>query len=261
LIFLHLPKTGGTTVKHILDANYPEEERWELDHEEATRNRSRPQGGGEPNIRAIRGEIPPLGRKAPKGRLARARAAFEKAPPEQRRHIRYMFGHMVYGSHAFTDGDWNYFTLLRDPVERSLSIYGHRTRHQGVDVGIERYYVEGRDHQQFNQQTILVAGGPYEDPFPASVNNEMLERAKENLRSFIAVGTTERFEEAIELLRRKIGLRNVNYERLNVAPERPRRDEVPQWVIDRIIEWNSLDIELHEFASKLLDESSSIAWK
>jgi hypothetical protein len=205
-------------------------------------------------IKAISGAGPPIQREAPIEKFELARAAFARLPDRRRRRLRYMFGHMPYGAHEFAGNDWSYFTMLRDPVERCLSLYAHRSRHDGIGVDIERYYEEGRDHDQFNAQTLMVSGVPFEEPLPPRGSEEMLARAKENLEKFVVVGITERFDESIDLLQQRIGLRTVAYERRNVAPERPLRDHLPQGLIDRIVEWNSLDIELYATAAQLLEE-------
>ncbi len=85
---------------------------------------------------------------------------------------------------------------------------------------------------------------------------ELLDQAKENLRShFAVVGTTERFNETLVLLKRRLGWNKeiVSYPR-NATAGRPASASLPPETIRAIRLRNELDFELWEFASQLMDE-------
>jgi hypothetical protein len=254
LIFVHVPKTGGTTVREILASNYSSEERWPLDNEDRLLAMGTPESDQTPLIRSIKGELPPLPAKPPVRNLELAKAAFEALPEAQRARLRYLYGHTVFGAHIFAGADWLHFAMLRDPIERVLSLYQARCDRRGVELDLETYLAQGRDHQLFNNQTLFLSGAPFEEPFPPRGSRTMLARAKTNLRTHFIVGTTERFDESMGLLQHRAGLRTVRYEKRNVARARPRREDLPQRIIEHIMEFNELDIELHRAAGELLDE-------
>src|SRR6059058_5429994 len=89
LIFLHIPKTAGTTLNRIIEWQYSPFEIFTMD---------------------------PYRIRATPERLKRL-------PERRRRRLRMVRGHMLYGIHEFLPQGATYFTMLRDPVARALSTY------------------------------------------------------------------------------------------------------------------------------------------
>ena len=102
-----------------------------------------------------------------------------------------------------------------------------------------------------NDQARRIAGA---EPPLGGCDRSLPERARRNLREhFAVVGLTERFDEALLLLRRELGRGDKLYyvpRLVNRAKPPPR--EVPAVVLDWICRRNELDLELYRFAAELL---------
>jgi hypothetical protein len=217
LIFVHIPKTGGATLRSILLRNYPR----------STVYRSAPSVLPDP-------------------------AEFSE---QDRARIRVYEGHMPFGLHTRLSEPATYITLVRDPVERAISRYHYiLERPEHPQYQKVRAY---RDLKEFscdapNEQVMLLAG-PRQRGVVAS--EARLEEAKENLRRhFAVVGLTEQFDETLLLLKRRFGWRYVLYRRHNVTGSRPTIDELPAETRAVLEERNQLDRELHTYARGLLEE-------
>ncbi|MBI4259640.1 MAG: sulfotransferase family 2 domain-containing protein [Actinobacteria bacterium] len=253
VIFLHIPKTGGLTLRHFILQQAPAERIYE----------SRLGGGPreKAHIRHIQGEDDPYtsqesrpleARTEPNGPFLEQLRAM---PPERFRGLRILFDHFWFGLHEHLPMPATYITLIRNPVERVLSLYHYRLK-QGLDMSLERYVAAARDFQLWDGRTRRVAG---RDPHgglvgQAPATEEMLEVAKENLvGSFSVVGVTERFDEALVLMNRELGWRLVPYDRYNVTRGRISRGDLPPRVLSRIEELNRFDARLHAFAAELME--------
>ena len=87
----------------------------------------------------------------------------------------------------------------------------------------------------------------------ATVTDEMLEQAKGNLGEvFLAFGLSERFDESLVLIMRRLGLARATYVRQRVS-DRPRGNDVPPDVKSSAERANSFDIELYRWAAGRFD--------
>jgi hypothetical protein len=222
LIFLHIPKTAGTTLNRIIEWQY--------------------------NPLAIFTMDPYRIRATPE----RLRTLSEA----RRRGIKMVRGHFYYGLHDLLPQGGTYMTVLREPVARFLSAYYFLQRrplhpmHRKVTserIGVEDF-IRLTPHRQ-NLQTSMLAGiksnGTCED--------HVLEVAKENLtKSFSVIGLCERFEESLMLMAATYGWEIPFYENRKVAKSRPK---IEARAIEMIKEHNRLDLELYEFARQLFEAS------
>ncbi len=227
LIFLHVPKTGGTTLRKILEREYEPEEIFEFYN-----------FGVETRI-------------AHYGRLLEpARAA-----------VRVLSGHLFYGVHEQVGEPPLYVTMLRDPVRRVMSLYRHRStlptqgfeRVHAEEMGLEEFIHELRPVAADNGQVRMLSGVrglPFGECTP-----ELLEQAKRNIREhFALVLLTERFDESVLLLRRMFGWKTPCYVRENVSTKRLRPEDRSASAIELIERHNRLDAELYRFAAALFHE-------
>jgi hypothetical protein len=184
--------------------------------------------------------------------------------------IRVIAGHFPLCTTELIDGRFTTLTLLREPVERTLS----HLREQREDHA--RFFAP---RMQAAQRP--VRGRPleeiYDDPlrFHGMVHNHMtkmlsltpteladgmmftrveftrdhLERAKEALTGIDAVGLQEHFEDFCAELTARFGWR-LGEGVTGVNATRPV--EVPESLRARIAEENAFDVELYEFAKRLL---------
>lgn len=229
VIFVHVPKTGGKTLSSIAWRNY------------------RPK-----QVYSITPDAP-----------VASITAFKALPQEQRAAVRLVRGHTWYGFHTLIPGSSTYITLLRDPVERVVSLYTYlRTTPDhalfplitGDDIDLHTF-VERRlwGPLTCNGQTQFISG-VYGEPLDND-DRDALEKAKQNIeQAFSVVGVTERFDETVVLLQQALGWRFPYYVRVNVTPE-AERAAAPLDAATRalIAESNGLDIELYAFAKARLD--------
>lgn len=148
-------------------------------------------------------------------------------------------------------------TMLRDPVDRAVSMYEYCRTHAdnplhqvitGQGMGLEDFIMSQHFAGRANFQTAFLMSEGAENP---------LESAKANLmRGNVIFGITERFDESVLLFARVLGLGNVRYSRENVSAGRPNLAELPALVRNRIVELGQSDMALYawawdEFVSRL----------
>lgn len=224
LIFLHIPKTGGMTLSAIVARQFPHAAVYQIN-----------------------------------GPLGTSREALYSLSEEQRRQIQCLSGHVPFGLHVCLPHPAIYVTLLRNPVERILSIYYYARRRpewglhkQILDNQWSLYdFVVSEVAMEFhNQQTRMLSGADEPDNTP-----DALEKAKKNLAEHFALaGLTERFDESVLLCRKLFGWRNVFYYKKNVNRHRPQRGEIPRTTIAMIEEKNALDLALYGIVRQRFDE-------
>jgi hypothetical protein len=215
LIFMHIPKTAGTTLISSLIWNYPVRSSLRL------------------NLLGM-----PL-------------SDLDSVPLERRSGLRLLYGHLPYGAHEHIPRRCSYVTIVREPVDRVISAYKyvrktahHRDHDEVMNRGIsleeyiEGFWVDDRISRQTRQLC-----NKYDGP----LDENDLERAKRNLEQFLVVGLTERFEETFVLLRRALRFRLPFYVTRNVSPPL----EIADGVRARIAEHERLDLELYDFAQDL----------
>jgi hypothetical protein len=103
-----------------------------------------------------------------------------------------------------------------------------------------------------NGQTRIISGvWRAEDP-----PSDMLEIAKRNLREhFVVVVITERFDESLILMKRRLGWRWVCYRKENVTPSRISKSALSKNTLKLIQKSNGKDLELYAFAKQLFEET------
>jgi hypothetical protein len=249
LIFLHIPKTAGVNLRQIIRHQYGPE------------NVCVPEPSGDPAdspyLRSLTSgtdlpwkDLPGYDPNRPPVH------ELTKLTATQLRRLRAVMGHVWFGLHEALPRPATYLTLLRDPVERVLSIYYYHAASHGLRVGVEEYLRTARDFEIDNAQTRYLCGRiEGVDVRFTECTPEMLERAKRNLRGhFSVVGITERFDESLLLMGRTYGWHLPGYHVYNVNPRRPRGRKVSQRIRERIAEHNRFDAQLYAFANELFED-------
>ena len=222
VIFLHIPKTAGTTLNRIIESQYSPFAIYTMD---------------------------PY-------RIRATAERFKRLPEARRRRFRVVRGHLLYGIHEFLPQGATYITMLRDPVARALSAYYFALRRplNPLHRKIRREQLSVKDclrlfPERHNLQCRFIAG--IKDT--AVRDERLLNIAKENLaKSFSVVGISERFEESLILISEKFGWQIPFYENQKVAKNRP---SIEPELADLIREHNRLDDELYEFGKTLFGTS------
>ena len=223
LIFLHVPKSAGTTLNRLIEWEYPLFEMYSVD--------------------------PVLFRWS--------RARLWRLPQRRLKRFRVFKGHMPFGLHKILPQPATYITVMRGAVERVISAYYFMSNYK-LHPNYWKFRREDWTLEDFvqrspreNVQTKMIAGADYDEPCTV----EILAKAKENLQYFSVVGLTERFEESLALMKLRFGWKIESYSSFNLTRTRPKKRDLPQSTLDLIAERNRFDIELYECAAKLFEEA------
>jgi len=225
IIFLHIPKTAGTTLNRIIEWQYHPAAIFTIDPH----------------------------------RFRATAARFETFSKERRRRFRAVRGHLFYGIHDYLPQGATYITMLREPVSRLLSSYYFILRRplhplhaklKGEGLGVEEL-IRLTPHRQ-NLQCRSIAGvGDV-----GTCDESTLETAKQNLRrSFSVIGLSERFEDSLLLMMAEFGWRVPFYGNRKVAKARPKSD--PR-LAELIRQHNPFDVQLYEFGKQLFEAALAI---
>jgi hypothetical protein len=250
LVFMHIPKAAGVTLRQVIEGQYGAERVFvpqPQDESELVREDWRYLSGEAPlPFKGVLGYDPNV---VPRRWLA-------ALGPEAMSRLYVVMGHLWFGIHDALPRPADYLTMLRDPIERVLSLYYYRKRRQGLTGTLEDYLAAGRDFETNNGQTRYLCGRMEGvDVRFTTCTAAMLDLAKSRLHEhFSVVGLAERFDESVLLMARTFGWAFPFYERHNVNRLRPRGRQVSKRLRDRIEEENRFDLELHAFAGKLLEE-------
>jgi hypothetical protein len=219
-VFLHLPKTGGSTLAGLIRRQYPPDA-------------LRPAGNMFKTPDAIAPTLRELG-----GAGARA-----------------TYGHFSFGFRRWLPPDAQLVTLLREPLERTLSHYYYVQR--GADSSalagrsIERTLRDGGTIAD-NLQTRMLSS---RIDITAGDAADLYTEAADNLRrGFAVVGLTEHFDESLLLIARRAGWRHVVYDRKRVNAGRPRLRDLDEDAAAALRRYNEVDLALYDLARELFEE-------
>ncbi|MEO1390540.1 MAG: sulfotransferase family 2 domain-containing protein [Cyanobacteria bacterium J06634_6] len=236
IIFLHIQKTGGITLQRIL----------------------RRKLGPSLPLRAIRSI---RSKKSPN--------SLEEAMKAKRYEDRFFVAHCCFGAHRYLPEPYTYMTMLREPVQRIISLYYFSKEnptayyHQrAVDKSIEEFALETQLMELDNGQVRFLAGDDQDlfinrTPIGACSNN-LLEQAKSNLDQYFSfVGLTEKFDQSMLMLAKAMGQKQCLYLRRNVA-NKVDRPAISHEIRQLIAERNTLDSELYKYAQKRLEQDLTV---
>ena len=167
-----------------------------------------------------------------------------------RRDLRAVIGHFWFGLHEHVARPCRYVTLLRDPVQRVVSLYYYAKLEE--TMSLEEFARKPPFREVDNDQTRRIAGV---NPPVGECTQATLDRARENLRShFDVVGTTERMDETLAQLKVRLGWNRevVSFPR-NVNTARPSSSVLTREAVAAVRARNELDYDLWRHASELLD--------
>jgi hypothetical protein len=231
VIFIHIPKTAGSTMTAVSESHFSSEERYIT-------------SGSPDNV---------------EGKLD----TFFTLSEEEKHRIKWLSGHMGFGLHEHLPQAAVYITLLRDPIDRLLSSFYFN---KSIDfspfyeeinsgrMGLQEYVQHFIDVETDNLQTRMVSGNWYKKG-SGPCTPQMLELAKQNLRHyFMLVGVTERFDEFYFLLRYEMKWSWTWHINHNVTRRRPRSDSLsPE--LRRFLEKNTqYDRALYDYAATLFEQ-------
>jgi len=229
-IFLHIAKTGGTTLHSILSWQYlgypsywtPRSDHW--------------------------GET------------------LRDLSERRLRRLKLLRGHFVYGAHEKLPdpSSATYVTLVRHPLGHVRSQYGYYQKDPSEkekrlttwDTSDVAEILSDEDSPWLdNVHVRRLAGIPANCKNPVvSCQRKHYEQAMENLEdNFSVIGITNQFDESVILMGKKLGWRRpLFYRSANVQHRSDPRDEISQRLQDLILEKNRWDFEIYKWARKRL---------
>lgn len=181
---------------------------------------------------------------------------FRGLPQEEKNNIYLLTGHFNFGLHKHFTEKYDYITMLRHPVERTVSFYNYvkrQKKHRLLDAVRGKSLIECitqvKDFDVVNGQARKLSNTNDED--------KMLDSALKNIeKHFKFVGIQEYFDESILLLNEKLDLGIKSYTKLNSAKSKPQVDKE---LIRAIENTNQVDLKLYSILKeKFLQEISAI---
>ena len=217
LIFLHIPKTAGTSLRTLVEQAYP--------------------AGACVDIYTANS------------------ADFYKTIRHDVDKAEVLYGHTSYGIHQWFGLEPRYIAFVRNPIARVVSLYNHLRRHKksphDTDINAGgmtlRDMVQAEISVETNNHMVRIIGG-YGGTETID-NTTILDNAITHIEQhFEFVGLTERMPESVDILAQRLGWgRQLRIPRLNITPPFP---EIDAATITTIKEYNRLDLILYEYVEK-----------
>ncbi|WP_165763767.1 sulfotransferase family 2 domain-containing protein [Halalkalibacter urbisdiaboli] len=220
VIHLHMPKTGGTTLKKIIKKNYEPSTSFD--------------------VYVDRQHLPNV---------------LEDLSKNQ---IHCIQGHIPFGIHEYLNRTSTYITMLREPISRIISEYyfirnipWHTLHQQVIEMSLQEYQELPHNH---NLQTHYILG----NKFGEELTEDDLEQAKKILTEhFSVVGITEMFDQSLFLMKETFGWNHIYYKKANVTKRKLTKEQLSPTILQEIAKNNNIDMQLYTFAKALLQDKLS----
>lgn len=176
-IFLHLHKSGGTSLMNCIDVNYEKAK-----------------------VHVIDGED-----------YRNSYAKFMNRSVKYRKKIDLLRGHHFFGSHYYLRENAVYFTMLREPISRLCSLYNfliEKKFYQEINsrnMSFKEFLESGLAMAADNGMTRMLTNNDFDKTPNGDVKISLAEVAINNLKNkFVVIGLTEEFETSIKLFTERL---------------------------------------------------------
>lgn len=221
LIFLHIPKNGGMTLHSILERIFPAEAIFSIKVIANTKLNTRD---------------------------------LINLSLEERKKIKLLKGHMLYGLHKHLVGDSQYITFLRKPENRLLSFYHYvekRPNHRlyndifGKGLNFHEFIEQINTGDVHNAQVRWISG------LEQGADEEMLEKALQNIEMhFSFVGLLEQYDISLLKLSNMYGWGIPYYKQRNKGSYNTTKTTIEQKTLNLIEKKNAADLKLYSFVEQ-----------
>lgn len=222
VIFLHIPKAAGNTIRSVALRNY--------------------------KVRSVLA-LPLM--------VHPDTAGFKNTPSEKLAAVQFMYGHVAFGIHQKFPDESKYMTFLRDPVERVLSFWRyirgnpHHPLHKTANQckSLSEFLEAGITPEITNLQTVAISGKSLAS---ADCSEADYQLAASNLQSsFSVVGIVEEFDRSLALCAATFGWKDPIWNQLNRSAFHLQLSDVAPADLAMIQSLNEYDTRLYEFSKSL----------
>lgn len=248
-IFLHIPKTGGSSLVSLIEMNYKQSEVFSNGRESY-------------KIFGDDWKVVPF-----QERQAAVEKKFKSLSKAKRNAYKIVIGHMNYGWHEYLDNA-AYTTYLREPVGRVISLYKYIARRDRMELSEKLRtekttlgdFVNNKMHWEIDNAMVKRIANVNE--IPVGKEQEILALAKSRLQDFEYTGFTEHFNDSVVLMKKFMDFKHLYVEQRNASPKAQKG-----FITDEHRELtksvNQLDLELYNsalsnFKNQVAAESSYI---
>ena len=225
IIFLHVPKAGGSTLHKIIESQYPQKAIHDVKHYHEQDEKVK---------------------------------ALKALPEDVRSKLRVIKGHMPFGLHEYISQPYTYISFMRDPIKRIVSHYYYAKSRQGHylydhiinnKMSLLDYANSEITPELHNYMVRALSGLTRKSQYNfEECTQEHLEEAKRVIQKYFCfVGLTEAFDTSLLLLKDMFKWKNIYYFKRKINASNPGTKKIPDKTLQAIEDNNKLDIELHKY--------------
>jgi hypothetical protein len=187
-------------------------------------------------------------------------------PPERRSAIQFYAGHFPYMVCDLIDPDLTTLTMLREPIERTVSHLKHlkREKAQYAPLPLEEIYDEANVFRPYieNHQTKIFSMTPDDGARailrPITIDEDRYAMAQRNLAAVDVVGLTEKYDDFVADVRNRFGWWPDGVDPRNRFNESSEAWGVTPEFRARIAEENHYDVAFYAYACDLIAQRAAV---
>lgn len=165
-----------------------------------------------------------------------------------------VMGHYRYGVHRFSKRLANYYTFLRHPIDHVISHYQYTKdfpeKFEFLPEEINNVIDFAKCAYGDNLQCRFVSGITKHDTDLSII----LDEAKRNLKTFRCIGLTEEFDLSLLMFGKSLGWKNVFYTRMNAGKARQKHPKPSEAEIAELKQLLKYDIELYQLGLEIFEK-------
>lgn len=164
--------------------------------------------------------------------------------------VKYVSGHFGFSStiHKYFSGQYAFITLMRDPVDRIISLYYYNRYHSNAKCGFSdlKSYLKLRGEQNRGYYVRMLGGLAADRDY---TSRDAIARAKQNLHKFALIGCLEYLEDFIQRFECQFH-QKLRVRKLNQSPRPLNIREETENMRTEIEKICSADIEIYNYVRK-----------